>query len=237
MIDTLRLWMDDLVELHTVESKNAALRHHSEDVFKQSYQLIKDSAWPDINNVEEWDNLPLDIQQECLNVHGLDPKKFASTKLLNDSQKNTVLKDKNNVVVQIKKENYFSQSALIPSQDQQTVGLHNSDPIKAHDVCFMKNCHHFIEGKLYKCGVAALLPEFYQQFDMTVNSEEIEIMHSYQPGLSDFSDLELEKFLQDIKNPISQCRLCPENFNFQLINSRIQKMHFKRKIVSNLNTR
>jgi organic radical activating enzyme len=233
MIDTLQAWMIGPVDLSTDSPRNVDFGNHSEDVFKQSYQQIKDPLWPEINSVDDWDNLPIDVQKECQEIHGLDPKKFASTELINESQKSIILTDKNNVKVNIKKQDYFSQSALIHNKEHQSIRLHNSDPIKAHDTCGMKVCHQFDKGKLYKCGVAALLPEFYQQFDMDVTAEQVEIIHSYMPGSIDFSDLELQKFVQDINKPINQCQFCPEDFNFKVINSQVQKVHFKRKKLSN----
>ena len=41
--------------------------------FCQCYNDVKDSSWPNINNVNDYKNLPHSIQQECEQIHGLNP--------------------------------------------------------------------------------------------------------------------------------------------------------------------
>ena len=38
------------------------------------YQQIKDDSWPECNSEEEFSTLPLEIQTECIEVHGYKPK-------------------------------------------------------------------------------------------------------------------------------------------------------------------
>jgi hypothetical protein len=76
----------------------------------------------------------------------------------------------------------------------------------------MKTCHHFIRGKLYKCGIAALVPEFDQQFPIALNEEERKLMHAYQPLTLEHSTEEKAQFIENLANPIDQCRFCPEEY-------------------------
>jgi hypothetical protein len=38
---------------------------------QDSYKAVKDSSWPEINSIEDFKQLPLQIQRECLDVHKL----------------------------------------------------------------------------------------------------------------------------------------------------------------------
>lgn len=39
----------------------------------EKYQLIKDQSWPECNTMQEFENLPTYIQEECKNVHNFTP--------------------------------------------------------------------------------------------------------------------------------------------------------------------
>lgn len=39
--------------------------------FKNFYRNVKDDQWPDCNSLEEFDHLPMRIQQECIDLHGM----------------------------------------------------------------------------------------------------------------------------------------------------------------------
>lgn len=119
--------------------------------------------------------------------------------------------DTNGVSIKVEYNWWFHQGSLIKNADGFT--LHSSDPEKAHNNCHMKNCHHFIRGKLYKCGVVALLPEFASQHKLMLSESDSELMYSYSPlGLTDTVERKIE-FIKNIENPISQCKFCPEVYN------------------------
>lgn len=71
----------------------------------------------------------------------------------NPYQEKLIVVDKNNVRVVIEYNWWFHQGTIIKTPEHLT--LHQSNAKKAHDNCHMKNCHHFVRGKLYKCGVVA----------------------------------------------------------------------------------
>jgi hypothetical protein len=87
--------------------------------------------------------------------------------------------------------------------------LHNSDADQAHSVCTMQHCHHFIDGKLYKCGVVYLLPEYFKQIGRTVP----ELYSQYKPlEVSDINPAALD----NLRNQsIPQCQFCPESLEFK----------------------
>jgi hypothetical protein len=95
--------------------------------------------------------------------------------------------------------------------------LHDSRPEVAHNSCgfrIHKN-YHFIKGKLYKCGPAALFPEFDQQYKFDLSDEDRKLLSSYRP----LSPYEFEErgaeFLANIDNQIDQCKFCPESLDYK----------------------
>jgi len=87
--------------------------------------------------------------------------------------------------------------------------LHTSDAELAHTACTMKKCHHFIDAKLYKCGVVYLLPEYFKQIGQAVP----ELYSQYQP-------LEPANITQSVINDLSnksipQCQFCPDKLEFK----------------------
>ena len=92
--------------------------------------------------------------------------------------------------------------------------LHNSDPEEAHARCGFVQCHshHFICGKLYKCGPVALMPEFDQQHTLDISEEDRALLNSYQPLTIDEFDQKGRQFISNIDKVIPQCKFCPTNF-------------------------
>jgi hypothetical protein len=129
----------------------------------------------------------------------------------NPYQQYMVITDANGVQVKIEYNWWFHQGAII--KQDGALSLHQSDVIKAHDICHMKTCHHFIRGELYKCGVVALLPEFDQQHPLALNVKDRQLMMSYRPlQISDSLDTK-QQFVSNLKQPIDQCRFCPELYH------------------------
>jgi len=89
--------------------------------------------------------------------------------------------------------------------------VYDSIPEEAHSVCMSRNCHHFIKGKLYKCHHVALLPEFMQQYSVDISDSDKELLEQYTPGEIKWSNERLSEFIDNLKNPIDQCKLCPSN--------------------------
>ena len=106
---------------------------------------------------------------------------------------------------------WFHQGAIVKQDNALT--LHQSDVKKAHDICHMKTCHHFIRGELYKCGVVAVLPEFDQQHTLALNTADRELMTSYRALKITDSSTTKQQFVSNLNQPIDQCRFCPEQYN------------------------
>lgn len=128
----------------------------------------------------------------------------------NPYQQYMVITDAQGVRVKIEYNWWFHQGAIV--KQDGVLSLHESDPVKAHDICHMKTCHHFIRGKLYKCGVVAVLPEFNQQHQLTLSDEDRELLHSYRPLHIEDSVEVKQKFISNLNRPIDQCRFCPEKY-------------------------
>ena len=82
------------------------------------------------------------------------------------------------------------------------------------------------DGKLSKCGQVDLFPKFSKQFEVELNQEDKTLVNSYQALTVDTDLKEAEKFINTIKEPIAQCKFCPENYAPKEINSTINKDKF-----------
>jgi hypothetical protein len=129
----------------------------------------------------------------------------------NPYQQYMTVTDARGVRIKIEYNWWFHQGAII--KQDNTLTLHQSDVTKAHDICHMKTCHHFIRGELYKCGVVAVLPEFDQQHLLTLSTADRELMLSYRPLNITDSDVVKQQFVNNLTQPIDQCRFCPEQYN------------------------
>lgn len=115
--------------------------------------------------------------------------------------------DKNGVEVILDWTQTFRSSAIDLVNNQLTM-KYNSDPDKAHSICGFKACHQINKGKLYKCPLVSVLPDFLNQFDVAI--EDKELAYSYEP-MSHNDDV--AKFVNEIDMPISQCKFCPSNYD------------------------
>lgn len=122
-----------------------------------------------------------------------------------------LISDANGVTIKVEYNWWFHQGSLIAQENGFT--LHQSDPEKAHSNCHMSTCHHFIKGKLYKCGVVALLPEFAEQYNVHLSDSDRDLMLGYQPLTIDHSYESKELFIKNLPNVIDQCKFCPEVYH------------------------
>lgn len=120
--------------------------------------------------------------------------------------------DSNGVTVVIDYNWWFHQGAIITDPDSGKLTLHNSDPDKSHKICHSKTCHHFDRGRLYKCGPAALFAPFDQQFGLQLTDQDRALINSVNSVGVQNSLIEKQQFLRAIKNPIPQCKFCPEEY-------------------------
>ena len=72
-----------------------------------------------------------------------------------------------------------------------------------------------IKGKLYKCGPAALFPEFDQQHQFDISDSDREILNSYRPlAALEYTERGAE-FLATIDDQLAMCKFCPENLDYK----------------------
>jgi len=83
--------------------------------------------------------------------------------------------------------------------------FYNSDPVIAHENCQLRSCVRMIDGKLYKCGLVAVGPEFLKQHNKPVP----DALTNYQP-IQASEIISLEQF-SPIFEPIEACALCKES--------------------------
>lgn len=95
--------------------------------------------------------------------------------------------------------------------------LNNSNPTKAHKNCTFRRFknYHFIRGKIYKCGPAALFPELDDQFNLDLSDEDKKLLRSYQPLTIEMAREGLvEEWFSHINDEIPQCKFCPEKYTW-----------------------
>ena len=121
--------------------------------------------------------------------------------------------DANGVSILFRYSWWFHQGAVIQDVETGRYRLHESDVEKAHTNCHSATCHHFDKGYLYKCGPAALFPEFDKQFNLDLSTADRQLI-SQTPRLSIDDSFEFKsEFIKNLKDPIPQCKFCPEAYN------------------------
>jgi organic radical activating enzyme len=120
------------------------------------------------------------------------------------------------IVVRYADADIFDEAVVRLDQSQNTLYLTSAitDPDLAVTKCACKFSHHFLHGRLYKCGVTAILPEFVKQFPLSASEQKMRLIQSYIPAHWSWSDSEIEMFLQGLQegSAIPQCGLCPDHF-------------------------
>jgi hypothetical protein len=110
--------------------------------------------------------------------------------------------------------------------------LHQSDPARAHNSCgFAKfKNYHFIHGKLYKCGPAALFPEFDQQHKFDISDADRELINSYQPLTVEACAAHGSGYFDQLDQPLAQCKFCPESLDYKYRLFAVSKNQAKKQI-------
>lgn len=109
----------------------------------------------------------------------------------------------------------FTDCALIDQDNRFTV--HDSDPDAAFKCCTMRHSHTLLNGRLYKCPMPAVLPEFRKQYQVDLTEKQATLLYGYQSLGPECSDQELEDFVAGEDSSIPQCRLCPSQFVSQTV--------------------
>jgi hypothetical protein len=157
-------------------------------------------SWHNANNVDELESNVRDFLKGSITRVEKDNRWGADFAYI----------DQYGIGIPVWMENTFYSSA-INLTDQGTFTLHNSNPLEAHSSCGFarhKN-YHFIRGQLYKCGPVALFPEFDQQHQLDITSEDRTLLNSYRPLTVDNYLESGTEFISQLDQPLPQCKFCP----------------------------
>ena len=209
-----KLWPNSKLQISTNGSRLDKLT-------KEIYQILlkhKGTLWITCHDMQLYDGF-LDFSKTFLN-------KIVSDNVSNDDWKREYERSKTDPTVKLKTvsrtiidENGvevildWSQSfvsSVIDLLDNQSLTMkYNSDPVQAHDICYFKNCHQINKGKVYKCPLVSVLPDFLDQFDVNMSADDRTLAYSYEPLTADNN---VSEFVNAISDPISQCKFCPANY-------------------------
>jgi organic radical activating enzyme len=211
-LDVKHVYEQQIEEMLGEECEKKYVSPDNWKYWRKSYNAVKDESWPECPTPDDFYKLPQWIQDELANDFDIWPEDI---KL---KQQQVILKN-SQLTVKIHPAASFNNSTLIYEDSTQTLSLHKSDPLKAMEACYFKKCHHFIDGKLFKCGPVGILPDFVRQFDVQRDNEQEKLIQSYEPALPNWTNEKLNNFIYNLKNaiPIDQCSLCPEkmtNYDF-----------------------
>jgi hypothetical protein len=198
------------------------------------------SLWPDVKLRVMSNGFLLDKRKDLYNhlsndvnlwigIHNKQHKKEILSKVYNFLQGNTTtvfnsdnpymqymdITDENGITVRVEYNWWFHQGSIVITELGKT--LHQSNPTKAHNICHQKTCHHFSKGKLYKCGVVTVLPEFNQQHNLLLSDQDINLLNEYAPLSVTDSDEQIADFVANLPNEIPQCKFCPEEYHGEQI--------------------
>jgi organic radical activating enzyme len=174
-------------------------------ITKEIYQVLlkhNGTLWITCHDIQLYDGF-LDFAKTFLN--NIVSDNFDPTVKL----KTRTLIDENGVEVILDWTQSFVPSVLEVLDDQSLTIKYNSDPVKAHEICGFKTCHQINKGKLYKCPLVSVLPDFLDQFDVNMSPDDKLLAYSYEPLTSDGN---VSEFVNAINDPILQCKLCPSNY-------------------------
>jgi hypothetical protein len=194
-----------------LDDPKETLFNNSPTSWTTMYSNIRDMSWPDCDCVEDFYQLPKYIQDECRTLHNVNPDSWI------DENYDRFFIDKNNIQIHYRPAWTFNESTVKFDPYGKTLSLYQSDPDKAMKACYFKICHHFINGKLYKCGPTGILPEFIKQFPVELTNNQRSLINSYKPAEAEWNDNDLSMFINNLKTAeaIDQCSLCPETFTPQ----------------------
>lgn len=167
-----------------------------------------------LHNPDQYARLDADIRNFLCGPIAVFPKNHPDNRFQSDY----MYIDTNDVLVNVYIVDQFSTSSLSLSASNH-FRLHNSNPQAAHQNCSFARfkSYHFIKGKLYKCAPVALLPEFDQQHQIDISTEDRALLNSYN-ALSPDNFIEYhQEFFDNIDKPIPQCKFCPESYQFTTI--------------------
>lgn len=209
------LWPNSKLQISTNGSRLDKLT-------EKIYQILlkhKGTLWLTCHDIQLYDNL-LDFSKTFLDEIISDSYKsddwktdYANSKHDSSIQLKTISRkivDKNGVEVILDWSQSFVSSVVDTLDNRHLSIKYDSDPVEAHNICYFKSCHQINKGKLYKCPLVSVLPDFLNQFDVNMSVDDKMLALSYMPLSKDSSNV--SEFINNINQPIPQCKFCPSNY-------------------------
>ena len=189
-------WLSEIVHEYPAEA--------FETNWEYTYNLFKEDNWPDCSRIEDYDKLPQNIKKQFVEKIRSDTEHPKTSSI--------IYIDKNGVEIRLDWSQSFVSSVIDIIDKDRLVLKNNSNPQEAHNNCYFKSCHQINKGKVYKCPLVSVLPDFLKQFDVVMSDEDRNLALNYQPMTSNYSDIQAKKFVEDIDKPIPQCKFCPSKY-------------------------
>lgn len=209
------LWPNSKLQISTNGSRLDKLT-------EKIYQILlkhKGTLWITCHDIQLYDNF-LDFSKTFLDEIISDSYKsddwktdYANSKYDSSIQLKTISRkivDKNGVEVILDWSQSFVSSVVDTLDNRHLSIKYDSDPVEAHNICYFKTCHQINKGKLYKCPLVSVLPDFLNQFDVSMSVDDKMLALSYMPLSKDSSNV--SEFINNINQPIPQCKFCPSNY-------------------------
>ena len=215
LIDEIKQYLKDPVERFIPAERSEV---------QTAYDNVKDPSWPECRTYKDFELLPDNIKKECIEIHKIgieDFKKVTGTLSLSDTTGIKILIEHADVFV----------TAPLKYAGKDKFSVYDSDPEEAHKVCISRDCTHLMKGKMYKCHHVALLPEFAQQYQVDMTTQQTKLMLSYQPLTVHADNDSTIEFLERIKDEIPQCQLCPSKLELVDLKSSTKKPKIKKKVI------
>lgn len=225
-------WIDGIVKLWPESSiiivTNGTRLNHTPNLYKEILKYKgKVKLEVSHHNSETWDNafknLELFLEKDAKKEvqHNKVWSECLTEEHTHDIYRYT---DFNNIQARLIPSWHFKDSSL--KYENFEFSLYESNPEEAFNNCIMQTCHHMMDGKLYKCAPIGVLPDFMEQYKVTLTENQKKIIESYAPAESDWSNEKLDVFMENLitKTHIPQCSLCSANPKQKIINSTNKKI-------------
>ena len=188
---------------------------HAIDMLLEGYAQIKDPSWPEISDLDDWNDLPNWIREECLNEHDLafDGEELEAYSREFDDPNSWlhVFEDGNGVRVIVRPNSTFTDGAMGILDDHSGLHFHDSDPARAHEVCNNRTCLEYHDGNIHKCSSAGHFKGWTEQLPVHPTDRQQALIDSYEPLTADESVEDIAQWFERTHmKPIPQCALCPE---------------------------
>lgn len=95
--------------------------------------------------------------------------------------------------------------------------VHDSDPGSAWRACGMRYSHTILSGRLYRCPMVAVLPQFQKQYQVYLSDQQQSLLHSYKALEHDCDQSDLQDFVHQRDQHMPQCRLCPAQYRESVV--------------------